>query len=128
MEGGIRIDKWLWAVRLYKTRSIASEACSKGHVTIDGMPVKPSRLIKVNEVFQVRRPPIKRSYRILQLASNRMAASLVPNFMEDITPAEELKIIEMQKKVVWFERDRGAGRPTKKERRDIDSLRDDFWE
>ncbi len=120
---GIRIDKWLWAVRLYKTRSLAGEACSKGHITIDGMPVKSSRIVKGNEVIQVRRPPIKRTYRVKAITANRMAASLVPGFLEDLTPPEELEILENQKHMIWFERERGTGRPTKKERRDLDDLR-----
>jgi ribosome-associated heat shock protein Hsp15 len=124
MAEGIRIDKWLFAVRLYKTRSQASEECRKGKVTIGGMNVKPSRELKVGEIVQLRRPPITRSYKILALTENRMAAKLVPEFLLETTPASELEILEVQKKMSVYERERGTGRPTKKERRDLD----DFFE
>ncbi len=124
MAEGIRIDKWLFAVRLYKTRSLASEECRKGKVMIGGMNVKPSRELKVGETIQVRRPPITRSYKILALTESRMAAKLVPEFMVETTPASELKILEMQKLDSLFNRERGTGRPTKKERRDMDDFFD----
>ena len=124
MAEGIRIDKWLWAVRLYKTRSLASEECKKGKVMINGMNVKPSREIKEGETIQVRRPPITRSYKILALAENRMAAKIVPEFMVETTPASELEILEMQKNMSIYNRERGTGRPTKKERRDLDDFFD----
>lgn len=124
MAEGIRIDKWLFAVRLYKTRSLASEECRKGKVTIGGMNVKPSRELKVGETIQVRRPPITRSYKILALTESRMAAKLVPEFMVETTPDSELKILEMQKLDSFFNRERGTGRPTKKERRDLDDFFD----
>jgi len=124
MAEGTRIDKWLFAVRLYKTRSLASEECRKGKVTIGGMNVKPSRELKVGETIQVRRPPITRSYKILALTESRMAAKLVPEFMIETTPDSELKIFEMQKLDSFFNRERGTGRPTKKERRDLDDFFD----
>jgi ribosome-associated heat shock protein Hsp15 len=124
MAEGIRIDKWLWAVRLYKTRSLASEECKKGKVMINGMNVKPSREIKEGETIQVRRPPITRSYKVLALAENRMAAKIVPEFMVETTPASELEILEMQKNMSIYHRVRGTGRPTKKERRDLDDFFD----
>ena len=124
MAEGIRIDKWLWAVRLYKTRSLASEECKKGKVMINGMNVKPSREIKEGETIQVRRPPITRSYKILAIAENRMAAKIVPEFMVETTPASELEILEMQKNMSIYNRERGTGRPTKKERRDLDDFFD----
>lgn len=124
MAEGIRIDKWLFAVRLYKTRSLASEECRKGKVTIGGMNVKPSRELKVGETIQVRRPPITRSYKILALTESRMAAKLVPEFLVETTPESELKILEMQKLDSFFNRERGTGRPTKKERRDLDDFFD----
>ncbi len=122
MAEGIRIDKWLWAVRLFKTRSQASEECRKGKVMIGGMSVKPSRELKIGEEIQLRRPPIVRSYKVLGLTENRMAAKLVPDFMLEITPASELEIVEMQKNMSILGRDRGTGRPTKKERRDLDDF------
>lgn len=124
MAEGTRIDKWLFAVRLYKTRSLASEECRKGKVTINGMNVKPSREIKVGETIQLRRPPITRSYKVLALTESRMAAKLVPEFTVETTPASELEILEMQKNMSFFNRERGTGRPTKKERRDLDDFFD----
>jgi ribosome-associated heat shock protein Hsp15 len=124
MAEGIRIDKWLFAVRLYKTRSQASEECRKGKVTIGGMNVKPSHELKVGEIIQLRRPPITRSYKILALTENRMAAKLVPEFLVETTPASELEILEVQKNMSVYNRERGTGRPTKKERRDLDDFFD----
>lgn len=122
MAEGIRIDKWLFAVRLYKTRSLASEECRKGKVTINGMNVKPSREIKEGETIQLRRPPITRSYKVIALTENRMSAKLVPEFMIETTPASELEILEIQKNMSIYNRERGTGRPTKKERRDLDDF------
>lgn len=122
MAEGIRIDKWLFAVRLYKTRSLASEECRKGKVTINGMNVKPSREIKEGETIQLRHPPITRSYKVIALTENRMSAKLVPEFMVETTPASELEILEVQKNMSIYNRERGTGRPTKKERRDLDDF------
>jgi len=122
MAEGTRIDKWLFAVRLYKTRSLASEECRKGKVTIGGMNVKPSRELKVGETIQLRRPPITRSYKVLALTESRMAAKLVPEFLVETTPASELEILEVQKNMSVYNRERGTGRPTKKDRRDLDGF------
>jgi Ribosome-associated heat shock protein implicated in the recycling of the 50S subunit (S4 paralog) len=122
MLESVRVDKWLFAVRLYKTRSQASEECRKGKVSIGGMPVKPSREIKVGEIILVRRPPITRSYKVLSLTENRMAAKLVPEFMLETTPASELELLEVQKNMSFFNREKGTGRPTKKDRRDLDDF------
>lgn len=124
MAEGTRIDKYLFAVRLYKTRSLASEECRKGKVTIGGMNVKPSRELKVGETIQLRRPPITRSYKVLALTESRMAAKLVPEFLLETTPASELEILEVQKNMSVYNRERGTGRPTKKERRDLDDFFD----
>jgi len=124
MAEGTRIDKYLFAVRLYKTRSMASEECRKGKVTIGGMNVKPSRELKVGETIQLRRPPITRSFKVLVLTENRMAAKLVPEFLVETTPASELEILEVQKNMSVYNRERGTGRPTKKERRDLDDFFD----
>jgi len=124
MAEGIRIDKYLFAVRLYKTRSLASEECRKGKVTIGGMNVKPSRELKVGETIQLRRPPITRSYKIVALTESRMAAKMVPEFLLETTPASELEILEVQKNMSVYNRERGTGRPTKKERRDLDDFFD----
>lgn len=124
MTENVRIDKWLWAVRIFKTRSQATEACKKGHVSIDGILVKPSRIVKVGETLKVRKAPITKSLKILALAEKRMGAKLIVGFVEDITPAEEIELLEMQKNMRWSSRDRGTGRPTKKDRRELD----DFFE
>jgi ribosome-associated heat shock protein Hsp15 len=124
MSDELRIDKWLWAVRIFKTRSQATEACRKGHVSIAGLPVKASRVVHVGEVVKVRKPPIERSFKVLDLAGKRMSAKLAVDFVEDITPPEEIEILEMQKNMRWITRDRGTGRPTKKDRRELDDFFD----
>lgn len=124
MAENVRVDKWLWAVRVFKTRSLASEACRKGYVTIDNVSVKPSRIVKVGETLKVRKSPITKSLKILALSEKRMGAKLIVDFVEDVTPAEELELLEMQKNMRWSSRDRGTGRPTKKDRRELD----DFFE
>jgi len=118
----VRIDKYLWAVRLFKTRSQAAEACKKGRVLINEMPVKPSREINVDDIFQIRRSPVLYKYRVKELLTNRVGAKLVANYLENITPDEELFKLEVERNMPYFKRDRGAGRPTKKDRRDIDRL------
>ena len=124
MAENVRIDKWIWAVRIFKTRSQATEACKKGHVSIGNLPVKPSRIVHVGEIVQVRKNPVTRSFKVLALAEKRMSAVLVPNFMEDVTPVEELEVMEMQRNMRWISRDRGTGRPTKKDRRELDDFFD----
>ena len=124
MPESVRIDKWLWAVRIFKTRSQATEACRKGKVSVEDLPVKASREIHPGEVIKVRKPPLTHSYKVLALAEKRMSAKLAVSFVEDVTPPEELEILEMQKQMNWISRDRGAGRPTKKERRKLDDLFD----
>jgi ribosome-associated heat shock protein Hsp15 len=124
VENGVRIDKWLWAVRIYKTRSLATEECRKGHVSIGNIPVKPSRMVHVGEILKVRKSPITRTFRVLQLAEKRMSASLTLAHLEDITPPEEIELLDMQKNMRWITRDPGTGRPTKKERRDLDDFFD----
>jgi len=114
----------LWAVRVFKTRSQASEACRKGHVSIGEIPVKPSRIIHSGEILKVRKAPITRSYKILALVEKRMSAKLTVDFIEDVTPGEELELLEMQKNMKWVARERGTGRPTKKDRRELE----DFFE
>ena len=116
----VRIDKFLWAVRLYKTRSLASEACKKGHVLINDYTLKPSREIKLNDIFELKKNPIIYKYRIKELLTNRVGAKLVENYIENLTSEEELSKLELDMKRPYFKRERGSGRPTKKERRDID--------
>lgn len=117
-----RVDKWLWAVRIFKTRSLATEACQKGHVSIDKMPVKPSRMIRTGQIVQVKKPPIERSYKVLGISEKRISAKVAEEFVTDITPPETLQLLEMQKNMQWITREKGTGRPTKKERRDIDDF------
>ena len=124
MAEGVRIDKWLWAVRIFKTRSQATEACKKGHVTIDDSTIKASREVHVGEVVKVRKSPITKSFKVLALSGKRMGAKLVADFVEDVTPPEEIELLEMQKNMRWSSREKGTGRPTKKDRRDLD----DFFE
>jgi len=124
----VRIDKFLWAVRLFKTRSISAEACKKNRISIGGQWVKSSRLVKVGEVIEVRVPPITRSYEIVDLAEKRMGAKLVPDFIKDVTPADQLETLELAKMALNLSRPRGMGRPTKKDRRDLDRLQEGDWE
>ena len=121
-----RIDKWLWAVRIFKTRAMATETCTGGKVKIDGTAVKASRNIKKNDIVQVRKGIIKYVYKVRKIAEKRMGAKLGPEFLEDITPEEELAKLKSAKKQPIQTREKGQGRPTKRERRKIDQLREKF--
>ena len=118
----VRIDKWMWATRIFKTRSIAHEACKKNRVMINDVAVKPSRMIRIGDVIQVRKPPVTYSFKVLNLTANRIGAKLVPGFLENITLPEQYEILELQKISGFVDRARGSGRPTKKERRDLDNF------
>lgn len=120
-----RIDKWLWAVRIYKTRTIATAACKKGQISIKGTQMKPSRTIKAGDVVEVRKPPITYSFKVLQPIEMRVGAKLVPEMMENVTPLEQYELLEMNRMSGFVDRARGTGRPTKKERRALDEFRDD---
>lgn len=122
-EEKVRIDKWLWAVRIFKTRSLAAEECTKGHVSIGDVHVKPSRELKGGEVVKVRVPPIERHYLVKQLTVKRMSAQLAVDFVEDVTPPETLALLNAVKAYGFEYRPRGLGRPTKKDRRMIDRLK-----
>lgn len=122
----VRIDKWLWAVRIFKTRAVASDACKKGRVIIDNVSVKPSRMIRIGDIVQVRKPPITFSFKVLDLSDKRMGAKLAPQFMENITPPEQYEILELNKISGFVDRQRGTGRPTKKERRDLEQFTGEF--
>ena len=124
----VRVDKWLWAVRIFKTRSIATDACKKGRVSIAGTSVKPSRLVQRGEVISVRKPPIEYSVRVLDLLGHRVGAKLVPQYMENVTPASQYEILELQRISGFVDRAKGLGRPTKKDRRDLDQFADDLPE
>lgn len=124
MNAQARIDKWLWAVRIYKTRSIAAEACKKGHIMVRDKAVKPSYLVRVGDIVQVKKSPITYSFKVLQCAENRVGAKLVPELMENVTPAEQYEALEMSRISGFVDRARGTGRPTKKERRSMDTFID----
>ena len=121
-ESEVRIDKWLWAVRIFKTRTIAADAIKMGRVTIGGQKVKASRNVKVGEVIDVKKPPITYSFKVLALAENRMGAKMVPGFMENVTRQEQLDLLQMNRISGFIDRAKGLGRPTKKDRRDIDDF------
>jgi ribosome-associated heat shock protein Hsp15 len=118
----VRIDKWLWAVRIFKTRTIASEACRLGRVTIGGQKIKSSRTVRIGEVIEVRKPPVTYSFKVLALADQRMGAKLTPGFVENITPPEQLEILQLNRLSGFIDRAKGLGRPTKKDRRDLDEF------
>ena len=121
-----RIDKWLWAIRIFKTRALASEACAGGKIKIDGTSVKASRNIKARDIIQIRKGVIKYIYRVKTTAEKRMGAKLVPEFLEDITPKEELAKLKTAQKQPIQTREKGQGRPTKRERRMMDKLKQKF--
>ena len=122
----VRIDKFLWSVRIYKTRSIATEACKKGRIIINNISVKPSRSVFKDEIITVRKLPLIYTYRIIQPVGNRVSAKLVNNYIEDLTPEEEKKKLDIRSSGMTVNREKGSGRPTKKERRNLDRLIDDF--
>ena len=124
----VRVDKWLWAVRVFKTRSIATEACKKGRVSIGGVTIKPSRTIRVGEVITVRKPPIEYSFRVLQLLASRVGAKRVAEFMENVTPQAQYELLELQRVSGFVDRAKGLGRPTTKDRRDLDQFAEDLPE
>lgn len=123
MAKTVRIDKYLWAVRLFKTRTLAAEACKKGRITMDDMPAKPSRTVTIGDVIEVKKMPVVYSYRVKDPIEKRVGAKIVDQYVEDVTPQEELQKLDMQDDF-FIKRDRGAGRPTKKERRLLDDMQD----
>ena len=139
MKEEVRIDKWLWATRIFKTRAIASDACKKGRVTIKGQNVKPSHGIRVGQVVEVRKPPVTYSFEVLGLIENRVGAKLVPNYLKNVTSRDQLELLEMVKISGFVNRQKGLGRPTKKEGRELaqftetaffgfDDFDDDFFD
>ena len=120
----VRVDKWLWAVRIFKTRTLAADACEKGKISIGDQTIKASRNIKPGEIISVRKGAFTMTFKVLQLTENRMSASLVPPFCEDITPAEEVEKIKMHSLAIRAYRMNSEGRPTKKERRALDDFLD----
>ena len=122
MANEARIDKWLWAARIFKTRSIAADACKNGRVTISGTNVKPSHMVKVGETVCVRKPPVTYSYKILKTIEQRVGAKLIPEVYENVTTADQYELLEMNRISGFVDRARGTGRPTKKERRSLDAF------
>lgn len=120
----IRIDKFLWAVRIYKTRSIATDECRKGRILVNDASAKPSRVVSAGEIITVKKPPVTYTYKVLEPIVNRVSAKLVHNFVEDITPEEEKIKLDYRQPASGIYRPKGTGRPTKKERRLIDRLQD----
>ena len=114
-----RIDKWLWATRIFKTRTIASDACKKGRVTINGVNVKPSHCIKIGTIVDVKKPPITYSFEVIGVVENRVGAKLVPNYLKNVTSPSQYELLEMVKISGFVNRQKGLGRPTKKEGREL---------
>ena len=123
MQGDVRIDKWLWEVRIYKTRSLATESIRSGKVQIQDQVVKPSRMVKPCEIITISQNPIKKTVKILGIPGHRISAKLVENFMEDLTPPEEYEKLKLHKEAGFEYRQRGIGRPTKRERRILEILK-----
>lgn len=122
-----RIDKWLWAMRVFKTRTIATEACKKGRVMMGGNPVKPSRTIKEGDVIDVRKPPVTYTFRVKAVTGNRLGAKLVPDYLENITPQSQYDLLEMTKISGFVDRRKGLGRPTKREGRKLSQFREESY-
>lgn len=124
MADEARIDKWLWAARIFKTRSIAADACKNGRVTINNVNVKPSHMVKAGETVSVKKPPITYSFRILKPIEQRVGAKLIPEIYENVTDPKQYDLLEMSRISGFVDRARGTGRPTKKERRALDAFID----
>ena len=120
--GEARVDKWLWAARIFKTRSMAAAACKKGQVSMKGAQLKPSRTIKEGDVVEVRKPPVTYSFKVKQTIEKRVGAKLTPEILENVTPAEQYELLEMNRISGFVDRARGTGRPTKKDRRSLEEF------
>lgn len=128
----VRIDKWTWAMRIFKTRTIATEACKKGRVTIgsgdSAVIAKPARIIKVGDIVNIRKPPVTYSFRVLALTENRLGAKLVPEYMENITPQSQYDLLEVVKISGFVDRRKGLGRPTKREGRELSKFTENVYD
>lgn len=122
MNNEARLDKWLWAARIFKTRTIAADACKNGRVAVNDVNVKPSRMVKVGDVVSVRKPPVTFSFRILKPIEQRVGAKLLPEVYENVTPQDQYDLLEMNRISGFVDRARGTGRPTKKDRRQMDAF------
>lgn len=123
----VRIDKYLWAIRVYKTRTDATDACKGSKITVNGMDVKPAREVKAGDVIQVRKGPVLYTYKVLAPLEKRIGAKDVASYAENLTPQSELDKLHAPVETFFIRRDRGTGRPTKKERREMDTLYDSFF-
>lgn len=128
MASEVRVDKWLWAMRVFKTRTIATEACKKGRVTVnnDPNPTKPARMVKVGDVVHVRKPPVTYSFKVLAITENRLGAKLVPQYLENVTPPDQYDLLDVVKISGFVDRRKGLGRPTKREGRDLARFTDTY--
>lgn len=122
-----RVDKWLWAMRVFKTRTIATDACKKGRVMIGASAVKPSRTIKPGDIIEVRKSPITYSFRVKAVTGNRLGAKLVPEYLENITPQSQYELLEMTRISGFVDRRKGLGRPTKRDSRELSRFREDTY-
>ena len=124
MADSVRIDKYLWAIRVFKTRGDATDACKGNKVRVGGSPAKPSKEVKPGEVIEIQKGTVRYSYRVIRLLENRVGAQLVPDYAENLTPQSELDKLRAPVETFFIRRDRGAGRPTKKDRRAMEHLWD----
>lgn len=122
-----RVDKWLWAMRVFKTRTVATDACKKGRVSMGGTAVKPSRTIKAGDVIDVKKPPITYTFRVKGVTGNRLGAKLVPEYLENITPQSQYDLLDMVKISGFVDRRKGLGRPTKKDSREMSRFKEDSY-
>ena len=122
-----RIDKWLWCMRVFKTRSIATEECKKGRVLMNGVAIKPSKNIKVGDIIQVKKSPITYTFKVKDIPGNRLGAKLVPEYLENLTPQSEYDLLEMTKISGFVNRQKGLGRPTKREGRELAKFREENY-
>lgn len=114
-----RVDKWLWTTRIFKTRSIATDACKKGRIAVDGVTVKPSRTVKIGDKISVRKPPVTYTFEVIGLTEARVGAKLVPNFLKNLTTRDQYELLDMVRISGFVNRQKGLGRPTKKEGREL---------
>lgn len=128
MATEVRIDKWMWAMRIFKTRTISTEACKKGRITVndDTNPVKPSRMVKIGDVVHVRKPPVTYSFRVKAVTENRLGAKLVPEYLENVTPKDQYDLLDVVKISGFVDRRKGLGRPTKREGRELARFTDSY--
>ena len=122
-----RIDKWLWCMRVFKTRTIATDACKKGRVTMNGVAVKPSRPIKPGDIIDVKKSPFTYSFKVLAIPNGRLGAKLVPEYLENLTPQNQYDLLEMTKISGFIDRSKGLGRPTKREGRELSKFREESY-